>query len=155
MTARKQNLKARIFIWFARHPDLVQSPVTGSVSLACVALAILLVASPNHLLEPTSIGSILPVWQEIAWALMLGIGGVLAIVGLVVPHRAADCLGTILIAGTLLIDAVAIVAYRGFGAGSITAIILVALAAGLLVRVLVIVWITSILAQTKDAENVA
>lgn len=153
MTRRKNNLRARIFVWFARHPHLIQSPVTGCVSLGCVALGVILVTSPNEILEPTSIGSVLPIWQEIAWAIMLGAGGILAIIGLVAPHRAADCLGTILIAGTLLIDAVAIVTYRGFGAGSITAALLIALSIGLLLRVAVIVWITSMLAQNTEPSN--
>lgn len=149
----KTPIGSRIFLWLARHPQLVQSPITGFVSLACVVLGVVLVAAPMDVLEPTSIGSVLPLWQEIAWALMLGIGGVLSIVGLMLPHRAADCYGTLLIAGTLLIDAVAIWSYRGFATGSITGVILTALAFGLIARALVLIWISSVLAQVGGRDS--
>ena len=53
-------------------------------------LGLLLVSSPLDILEPTSIGSILPLWQEILWAVMLAVGGVLTLVGLIAPSKAAD-----------------------------------------------------------------
>lgn len=146
-------MRNRLFIWLARHPHLVQSPVTGAISVACVILGVILVAAPMDILEPTSIGSVLPLWQEIAWAIMLGAGGILSIVGLTLPNRAADCYGTLLIAGTLLIDAVAIWTYRGFATGSITGIILTALAFGLIARAIVLLWISNVLAQVGRRHN--
>jgi hypothetical protein len=106
-----------------------------------------------NVLESTSIGSVLPEWQEIAWAIMLGLGGILSLLGLLLPHRAADCYGTLLIAGTLLIDVVAIWTYRGFAAGSITGIILFTLALGLIARAAVLIWISSALAQAVGRED--
>lgn len=142
------SYKARMFVWFAKHPELVASPITGFVSLAVVILSLLLVSPPLDILEPTSIGSILPMWQEILWAIMLAAGGVLSLVGLVAPSKAADVYGTLLLAGTLLIDAVTIWAYRGWDAGSITGGFLAALAFGLIARAIVVAWISSVLAQT-------
>lgn len=146
-------MRQRFILWLARHPHLIQSPITGAVSIACIFLGVVLVAAPLDILEPTSIGSVLPLWQEIAWAIMLGLGGVLSIVGIMIPHRAADCYGTLLIAGTLLIDAVAIISYRGFATGSITATILTALAVGLIVRAMVLMWISSVLAQVGRRQD--
>ena len=150
---RRRHWRNRLFLWFARHPEVVASPITGFISIASVLLGIILVGSPNQTLEPTSIGQALPFWQEVLWAIMLGAGGALTLLGLLIPHKPSDVYGTLLLAGTLLIDAVAIITNRRWEAGSITAMFLTALAAGLILRAAVVSWLSGVLAQIGDRRH--